>query len=382
MIHVDVKKVGRIPDGGGWRAHGRGNGQTKAVDRGKKKTERGDCVYPHSAVDRYSRLPYTEALPDEKTTRAIAFLHRAGAWLPAHGITWIERIVTDNGACYRAESFSRALLGARHQRIAPYTPRHNGKVERYNRIRAEEFLYARTWTSEDQRAQLLGRWNVHCNYYRPHTRSEANHLQYDYQAALPTSWPPTRPLPRPIDVLACPRSANGYRSLIPGASRAVFCGGVVTPGRYGSAMAAHTSSPNGLASVRVHLPGRGEGYRGGSGGETDLAASTPSGEMAATAARPACHLRCLDRQPPASPRPRPGPWRGVSAQGRRHAFVFRDRLRRLVPLVAHPGLAGSAGRRTRPGPLGGERNEPPPGGRETPAVGRRLWLRWGKGRTA
>lgn len=77
--------------------------------------------------------------------------------------------MTDNGACYRAESFTRAMLGARHQRIAPYTPRHNGKVERYNRILAEEFLYARTWTSEAQRAHLLGRWIVHYNYHRPHT---------------------------------------------------------------------------------------------------------------------------------------------------------------------------------------------------------------------
>ncbi|GAO11988.1 putative transposase [Streptomyces lydicamycinicus] len=168
MIHVDVKKVGRIPDGGGWRAHGRGSDQAKAVNR-RKKTGRGGYIYLHSAIDGYSRLAYTEALPDEKATTAIAFLHRARAWLAAHGIARIERIVTDNGACYRAESFTRALLGARHQRIAPYTPRHNGKVERYNRILAEEFLYARTWTSEAQRAYLLGRWIIHYNYHRPHT---------------------------------------------------------------------------------------------------------------------------------------------------------------------------------------------------------------------
>ncbi|MFE3390017.1 IS481 family transposase [Streptomyces anulatus] len=164
MIHVDVKKVGRIPDGGGWRAHGRGSDQAKAVDRRKKKTERGGYVYLHSAIDGYSRLAYSEALPDEKATTAIAFLHRARAWLAAHGITRIERIVTDNGACYRAESFSRALLGARHQRIAPYTPRHNGKVERYNRILAEVFLYARTWTSEAQTHLPAGVTNVMTSY--------------------------------------------------------------------------------------------------------------------------------------------------------------------------------------------------------------------------
>lgn len=126
-------------------------------------------VYLHSAVDGYSRLAYTEALPDEKATTAIGFMHRSRAWFAAHGITRIERIVTDNGACYRADAFARAMLGARHQRINPYTPRHNGKVERYNRILAEEFLYAHAWTSEQERANALGIWNIHYNYHRPHS---------------------------------------------------------------------------------------------------------------------------------------------------------------------------------------------------------------------
>lgn len=168
MVHIDVKKVGRIPDGGGWRAHGRGSDRAKSAERSKRKTKRGGYIYLHSAVDGYSRLAYTEALPDEKAATAIAFMHRARAWFTAHGITRIERIVTDNGACYRAEAFSRALLGSRHQRITPYTPRHNGKVERYNRIISEEFLYARTWTSEDQRREALAVWNIHYNYHRPH----------------------------------------------------------------------------------------------------------------------------------------------------------------------------------------------------------------------
>jgi transposase InsO family protein len=115
------------------------------------------------------RLAYTEALDDEKATTAIGFMHRARAWLAVHGITQIERIVTDNGACYRAKDFTQVLHGARHQRITPYTPRHNGKVERYNRILAEEFLYARTWTSETQRAEALKIWNIHFNYHRPHS---------------------------------------------------------------------------------------------------------------------------------------------------------------------------------------------------------------------
>lgn len=148
MVHVDVKKAGRIPDGGGWRAHGRGSDQAKAADRTRKRSERGGYVYLHSAVDGYSRLAYTEALPNEKAVTAISFMHRARSWFAAHGINKIECVVTDNGSCYRADAFARSLLGSHHQRIAPYTPRHNGKVERYNRILAEEFLYARTWTSE------------------------------------------------------------------------------------------------------------------------------------------------------------------------------------------------------------------------------------------
>ncbi|MFI1161919.1 IS481 family transposase [Streptomyces sioyaensis] len=169
MVHVDVKKAGRIPDGGGRRAHGRDSQQARHVASRKKKTERGGYVYLHSAVDGYSRLAYTQALPDEKAATAIAFLHRARVWFAAHGINRIHRIVTDNGSCYRADAFARALLNSRHQRITPYTPRHNGKGERYNRILAEEFLYARLWSSESERTEALGAWNIHYNYHRPHS---------------------------------------------------------------------------------------------------------------------------------------------------------------------------------------------------------------------
>lgn len=169
MVHLDVKKVGRIPDGGGWRAHGRGSNQAKIVARRKTDGDRTGYVYLHSAVDGFSRLAYTEAMPDEKASTAIAFTHRARAFFAAHGIIHIQRIMTDNGACYRATDFATVLRGARHQRITPYTPRHNGKVERYQRILAEEFLYARTWSSEQQRADALAVWNIHYNYHRPHT---------------------------------------------------------------------------------------------------------------------------------------------------------------------------------------------------------------------
>ncbi len=119
-------------------------------------------------MDGYSRLAYTEVLSDERAITAIGFVHRARAWFAVRGIHHIDRIVSDNGSCYLANDLAKVLRGARHQRITPYTTRHNGKVERYNRILAEEFLYARTWTSEQQRTDALKVWNIHFNYHRPH----------------------------------------------------------------------------------------------------------------------------------------------------------------------------------------------------------------------
>ena len=170
MVHLDVKKVGRIPDGGGWRVHGRGSAQHKANDRAKTAGARAGYVYLHSAIDGFSRLAYTEHQPDETARTAIGFWARARAWFAAHGITRITRVVTDNGSCYRSKAFAQATGHAgRHQLIKPYTPKHNGKVERYNRILAEELLYARPFTSEAQRAQAVEMWNIHYNYHRPHT---------------------------------------------------------------------------------------------------------------------------------------------------------------------------------------------------------------------
>jgi len=171
MVHLDVKKVGRIPDGGGWRAHGRHSAQNRQAQRAKKAGARAGYVYLHSIIDGYSRLAYTEALPDEKAATTIAFYARARAFFKAHGITRIVRVITDNGSNYRARDFTRTVLAhaSRHQRTRPYTPRHNGKVERYNRILAEELLYSRAWTSEAERAAAVTVWNIHYNYHRAHT---------------------------------------------------------------------------------------------------------------------------------------------------------------------------------------------------------------------
>ena len=174
MVHLDVKKVGRIPDGGGWWAHGRGSDATRAARRAKAKKNgaaKAGYVYLHSAVDGFSRLAYTEHLTDETAKTSIGFFHRARAFFASHGIVRITRLVTDNGANYRAGAFVRTAtaFASRHQRTRPYTPRHNGKVERYQRTLAEELLYARVWTSETQRAQAIQVWNIHYNYHRAHT---------------------------------------------------------------------------------------------------------------------------------------------------------------------------------------------------------------------
>jgi len=170
MVHLDVKKVGRIPDGGGWRVHGRDSTQHRAVDRAKTAGAKGGYVYLHSAVDGYSRLAYTEPLHDEKGATAVAFLTRAKVWFAAHGITHLHRVITDNGACYRSGDFARTVgRTTRHQKTRPFTPRHNGKVERYQRILAEEVLYARPYAGEHERSAAIAVWNIHYNYHRPHS---------------------------------------------------------------------------------------------------------------------------------------------------------------------------------------------------------------------
>ena len=182
MVHIDVKKVGRIPDGGGHRVHGRDSAQHRAAERVKERAARaakrrgtaspkGGYVYLHSIVDGYSRLAYTEHLPDEKASTTIGFYYRARAFFRAHGITKVVRVITDNGSNYRAKDFTRAVSATAsvHQYIRAYTPRHNGKVERYNRTLAAELLYSRIWTSEAERATAIERWNIHYNYHRDHT---------------------------------------------------------------------------------------------------------------------------------------------------------------------------------------------------------------------
>lgn len=162
LLHIDVKKLGRVPDGGGWRVHGR----SEAV-RG-----RGNGYdYLHVAVDDHSRLAYVEALPNEKDPTCAGFLYRAVAWFREHGVR-VLRILTDNAKVYRIGGDWRAVcvgLGLRRRFIKPRCPWTNGKAERFNRTLQTEFAYAQAWTSNQHRLDALPEWVEHYNTDRAHS---------------------------------------------------------------------------------------------------------------------------------------------------------------------------------------------------------------------
>lgn len=163
LVHVDIKKLGRIPDGGGWRVVGRA--------QGRKNTRRGKIGYwyIHNAVDDCSRLGYSELLTDEKKETAAEFWKRANAYFEAAGIR-VKRVLTDNGSCYRSNLFAQALgEDISHKRTRPYRPQTNGKVERFNRTMLEEWAYARPYGSEAERAAHFNDWLHTYNHHRGHT---------------------------------------------------------------------------------------------------------------------------------------------------------------------------------------------------------------------
>jgi transposase InsO family protein len=159
LLHIDVKKLARFSRPG-HRMLGRG--------RGRFETGAG-YEYLHVCVDDYSRLAYAELLPDERARSAVAFLHRALAFLAAHGIT-CERVLTDNGSAYLARVYGLACrgLGLRHTRTRPRRPRTNGKAERFIQTALNDWAYARLSATSDERARALPLWLNHYNYRRPH----------------------------------------------------------------------------------------------------------------------------------------------------------------------------------------------------------------------
>ena len=162
LIHVDVKKLGRIPPGGGWRALGRQPG-LHHVGAGYD--------YVHSAVDDYSRLAYSEIHANERADTCAAFLVRSNQFFAAHGAV-VERVMTDNAMAYRrARAFREAAtaLGIRQVFTRSHRPQTNGKVERFNRTLLEEWAYVRTYLSNDERSHLLESWLHLYNHHRSHT---------------------------------------------------------------------------------------------------------------------------------------------------------------------------------------------------------------------
>lgn len=167
LAHMDVKKAGKIPDGGGWKAHGRQMGKTSA-----QKKARIGFDYVHSLVDDHSRLGYSEILPNEQGPTCAAFLLRAAEYFAEHGIAVIREVMTDNHWSYsRSTDVADAMtaLGAKHIFIKPHCPWQNGKVERYNRTMQTEWIYRQVFTSNTERAKALAPWLEHYNTERRHS---------------------------------------------------------------------------------------------------------------------------------------------------------------------------------------------------------------------
>ncbi|MFE5052043.1 IS481 family transposase [Streptomyces sp. NPDC056637] len=164
LVHVDVKKLGRIPDGGGHRVLGRQAGRTTRKSMG--------FDYVHSAVDDHTRLAYSEIHADEKAATCADFLRRAAAFFSTLGITRIERVLTDNAWSYRKSfAWRQALdeLGATGKLTRPYRPQTNGKVERFNRTLLDEWAYLRPYTSNSERSSALTDFLHTYNHHRCHT---------------------------------------------------------------------------------------------------------------------------------------------------------------------------------------------------------------------
>jgi transposase InsO family protein len=172
LVHFDVKKLGRIEGGAGKRAFGdkRRYATRTHTDRdGHRRSSKG-WEYVHIAVDDYSRLAYAEVLNDDKASTATSFLQRAIAFYRRYGIN-VERVLTDNGSCYRATLHALACrqLGIRHLRTRPYRPQTNGKAERFIRTLLNDWAYAAIYRSSSERTSTLDGWLWHYNHRRPHS---------------------------------------------------------------------------------------------------------------------------------------------------------------------------------------------------------------------
>ena len=166
LVHLDVKKVGKIPPGGGWRAHGRAG----TPSRGARRRPRVGYSYLHVAIDDHSRLAYVEALDNETAATLCEFFERARCWFRSIGVA-VDEVISDNGANFRSRKFADHLArrAISHTFTRPYRPQTNGKAERFNRTLADEFLYNYKFRSEPDRRRRLQTWVHHYNLHRHHT---------------------------------------------------------------------------------------------------------------------------------------------------------------------------------------------------------------------
>ena len=175
LLHMDVKKLGNIPDGGGWRYVGRQQGRknrqvTPGTRRSKHHNELLGHAFVHTVIDDHSRVAYAEIHDDETATTAAGVLRRAVLWFAVRGVT-VERVLTDNGGCYRAHLFAAQCrdLGITHKRTRPYRPQTNGKVERFHRTMTAGWAFRRLYATESARRNALPAWLHEYNHHRLHT---------------------------------------------------------------------------------------------------------------------------------------------------------------------------------------------------------------------
>jgi transposase InsO family protein len=176
LVHIDVKKLGNVPAGGGHRFLGRATGgRNRQADHSSGQASRHRNPlhghgFVHAAVDDHSRLAYAEIHDDETAQTATGFLARAQAWFAARGVV-VQRVLTDNGGCYRSHAWRQACqqLGITPKRTRPYRPQTNGKVERFNRTLLEGWAYRRLFASERARRAAFGPWLHWYNHHRPHS---------------------------------------------------------------------------------------------------------------------------------------------------------------------------------------------------------------------
>ena len=175
LIHVDVKKLGNIPDGGGWRYVGRHQGnRNRAATPGKPRNAHHNpqmgTAFVHTVIDDHSRVAYAEIHDDETALTAISVLRNAVAWFADRDVT-VERVLSDNGSAYRSHAWrdTCAELGITPKRTRPYRPQTNGKIERFHRTMADGWAFRRMFLSESARRKALPGWLHEYNHHRPHT---------------------------------------------------------------------------------------------------------------------------------------------------------------------------------------------------------------------